>query len=133
MINKCVVCDNEFEAVRKAKRTCSDACRQKLARGKATVTEIIPIVTEKKSTVTDTVTKKVIVTEVKRAGEKVLKFTEDIPMDKRIEMFYELYPQATFIPNWIAHGFASKEEAIKEVLKSVRKTTSIERLGLGMD
>jgi len=132
-MNKCVVCGNEFEALRPTKRTCSDTCRQKYHRNASTVTKIIPIVTKDRSIVTEsdsivtsTVTNKVIVTE----GEKELRFTKDQPIEERIRIYKELYKESVFIPNWIAHGFLNKEDAIQAAIKAVNKNESIVSTGL---
>jgi hypothetical protein len=126
MINKCLVCNKEFEALRKAKRTCSDACRQLLHREGAIVTKIVPIVTEKGSTVTE------IPIVTNREVERKLVFTTE-PIEERIKQYKDLYPNSTFVPNWVAHGFNSKEDAIKSALKEVQKNKGIIDMGLGND
>lgn len=128
MLNKCIVCGKEFEAIRPSKKTCSASCRQKLHREVSTVTKIVPIVTN--PTVTEV--KEVIVTQ-DRSGEKVLKFRKDEPMEKRIEKYKAMYPDSSFVPNWVAHGFLSKEEAIKNAIKAVQQNQGITSLGLGND
>lgn len=123
MINKCMVCGKDFESLRSAKKTCSDSCRQKLHRGESTVTEIIPIVTKKDSTVT----KKSIVT--KPVDWNKLVFTTET-LEERIEMYKKLNPDYTFVPNWIAHGYNSKEEALAAAIKAVNESKSVKNSGL---
>ncbi len=86
------------------------------------VTKVIPVsVTKKGDSVTVSVTKPLSVTELKFSKEK---------MDERIKKYRELYPDSEFVPNWIAHGFNSKEEAIKAAIKQVEKSIGVTSTGL---
>lgn len=134
MILKCSVCNKEFEALRPTKRTCSDTCRQKYHRNASIVTKIIPIVTKKDSIVTGTVTSTptVTVTVTERVGDKKLRFTKDMPMEERIKKYREMYPDSDWVPNWVAHGFLSMEDAINNAIKCVNKNQSIIDTGLSI-
>lgn len=113
----CRVCGKEFEALRSTKTTCSDGCRQKLARGKVTVTRIVPvIVTGEKVTVTKPLT--VTDTVTKEFDIRTLVFSKE-SIGERIKKYKSFFPDCTFVPNWIAHGFNSQEEAIRAVINSV--------------
>ena len=60
---------------------------------------------------------------------KPLKFTNEKLAD-RIAAYRKEYEGVTYIPNWILHGFNSKEEALKEAMKAVRKSVGDSNSGL---
>jgi hypothetical protein len=197
MINVCKVCNNQFEAERATKVTCSDACRQKLSRVGVTVTEVVPIVTKNPivtgadltvTEVTPDIERKLVeaykafekkysgrkrgptgnlsipdikctprfiegkrvLTEWEKAvldgrmvygdeeeiyieekveDHKVLKFSHE-KLQERIAAYRKEYEGVTYIPNWILHGFNSKDEALKEAMKAVRKSVGDSNSGL---
>jgi hypothetical protein len=94
------------------------------------VTKIVPTVTEKTPIVTSTVTKPTVTSTVTRAPEKNLRFNSTMKMEERIGKYLDLYPDSRFIPNWIAHGFNSKEEAIKKAISDVKKNSAVISTGL---
>lgn len=118
---KCLYCSKDIIGERDTKKFCNGACRQAYARQKDSVTKIVPVSVTKTGV---SVTKEVSVTE--------LKFTNET-MEERITKYTEMYPDFTFIPNWIAKGFNSKEEAIKKAISDVNKSKSVISLGLKRD
>jgi hypothetical protein len=70
---------------------------------------------------------------VTREAEKKLIFTKDMPMKKRIEAYQGMYPDSSFVPNWVANGFLSQEEALQYAMKCVRDNPATKNLGLGND
>ena len=90
------------------------------SRTKLSVTNIEPVSVTKEKV---TVTKPLSVTKLVFSHE---------PLEERIEKYLDLYPESKFIPNWIANGFNSQEDAIKKAISDVRKKNSIEKLGLGV-
>lgn len=58
-----------------------------------------------------------------------LKFNKE-PIQKRIEIYKEAYPDSTFVPNWIRHGYNSKEEALQAAMKAVEGSKVIRDMGL---
>jgi len=67
--------------------------------------------------------------EEKEEDHKPLKFTNEKLAD-RIAAYKKEYEGVTNIPNWILHGFNSKEEALKEAIKAVRKSVGDSNSGL---
>jgi hypothetical protein len=197
MITKCMVCDKQFEAERRSRKTCSDVCRQKLHNKEVTVTEIVPIVTKNLIVtgaevivieVTPEIERKLaeayrefekkysgrkrgptgslsipdikcvpcfkegkrVLTEFEKAvlegrmvygdeeeiyveeevsDHKELKFTKE-KLAERIAAYRKEHEGVTWVPNWILHGFDSKEEALKEAMKAVRKSVGDSNSGL---
>lgn len=119
MLKKCKVCGNEFEATRTTKTTCSDSCRQKLSRVKVTVTKIQPV------TVTKPLTTEKEVTVTKRDKERKLVFTKE-PIKERIKKYKEMYPESTYVPNWVVNGYNSMEEAIVSIVEKIRNDKSVQ-------
>ena len=129
---KCLYCQKEVISIRGTRKFCNGTCRQNYNRHGISVTKIVPVSVTKSLSVTDSVTKEVVsVTE--RTGEKILKFSSTTSMEERIKKYRELYPDSQFVPNWVAHGFNSKEEAIKNAIKAVTKNQGIINMGLGND
>lgn len=124
---KCLYCQKEIEGVRGTKKFCNGTCRQAYARHGVSVTKIVPVSVTKPLSVT-----KEGVSVTSRVEEKKLVFTNE-PIEKRIEMYKELYPNSTFVPNWVANGFNSKEDAIRGAIKAVIKNQGIINMGLGND
>jgi hypothetical protein len=54
-------------------------------------------------------------------------------MAERLKKYHEMYPDSVFVPNWVAHGFNSKEEAIRHAIDMVKKNQGIINMGLGLD
>lgn len=67
--------------------------------------------------------------EVKETDSKELVFTNETT-EERIAAYREEYPGVTWVPNWILHGFDSKEEALKEAMKAVIKSVGESNSGL---
>ena len=125
---KCLYCQKEFEAKRSTARFDTDVCRVAYSRVGVSVTKDVPVSVTKTE---DSVTKEVSVT-VSVTEKKELKFTDE-PIEERVKSYRDLYPDSTFVPNWVAHGFASKEEAIRNALMEVQKNKGIVSMGLGND
>lgn len=60
---------------------------------------------------------------------KKLVFTNE-SQEERVRMYKEAYPNSNFVPNWIAHGYNSKEEALRAAIDAVESSKSIKNLGL---
>lgn len=60
---------------------------------------------------------------------KILKFTNETP-DKRIEMYKEMYPDSSFVPNWVRNGFNSKEDALQHAVRCINESKSVRSTGL---
>lgn len=58
-----------------------------------------------------------------------IKFNKE-PIARRIEMYKKEYPDSTFVPNWIRHGYNSKEEALLAAMKAVEGSKVIRDMGL---
>ena len=72
-----------------------------------------------------------IIKEVKEKDHKELVFTNET-IEERINAYREEYAGVTYIPNWVLHGFNSKEQAIKEAVKGVHKSVGVNNSGLGI-
>ena len=107
----------------------------KFMRGKVSVTKPVLSVTEKGVQKGVSVTKSGLsVTDLplsvtKDLGNVTLTVTDkldklrftDETLEERIEIYKKIMGEITFVPNWILHGFPSKEDAIKHVIDEVRK------------
>jgi len=71
-----------------------------------------------------------VIVEVKEEEHKELVFTNET-IEERINAYREEYAGVTYIPNWILHGFDSKDQAIKEAIKAVHKSVGVGNSGLG--
>jgi hypothetical protein len=116
MSNKCIVCRKEFKSVRANKQTCSSSCRQKLHRKSEEVSEIKPV---------KIVENKIIETKL----FKELVFTKET-IEERIKIYKTNYKDSTFVPNWVAHGYNSKLEALHSAIEAVDSSKAIKNLGL---
>lgn len=74
-------------------------------------------------------TEEEIYIEEKVEDHKQLKFTKETQAE-RIRAYMNEYSNTTSIPNWILHGFDSKEEALKEAMKAVVKSVGESNSGL---
>lgn len=70
--------------------------------------------------------------EEKEEDHKELRFTNE-KLSDRIAAYRKEYEGVTYIPNWILHGFNSKEAALKEAMKAVQKSVGAANSGLGLD
>lgn len=118
---KCIKCSKEFVPVRKTGKFCSDSCRVSYNRLKVSVTGVVPV-TVTKDTLRVSVTKK--------AGELI--FTTETPKE-RVAKYKEFYPDSVFVPNWVAHNFNSKEEAIRHAISEVKKSQGVINAGFDYD
>lgn len=122
---QCSICSKEYNSTRSDSKFCSSKCRMLASRKKLSVTRIAPLsvtkeglsvtkrgnsVTDNLSSVTDSVTDKL----------DKLTFTDE-NLEERIAIYKKIMGEITFVPNWIIHGFHSKEEAIKHVISEVQK------------
>ena len=121
LIMNCLYCQKEIISKRGTKKFCDASCRQGYFRTKDSVTKVVPVSVTKSGI---SVTKKDSVTE--------LRFTTE-PIEERVKQYKDLYPNSTFVPNWVAHGFNSKEDAIKNAISEVQKNKGIVDLGIGID
>ncbi len=124
---KCLYCQKEIKLKRKTKKFCDDNCRQGYFRKGLSVTEVVPVSVTKDNSVTENVTVK------DRSVEKELQFSKGQSIKERIEIYKSLYTDSTFVPNWIVHGFESKEEAIRKALNSVEESTGVANSGLQIE
>lgn len=126
---KCLYCQKEVASKRGTKKFCDGSHRIAYFRRGVSVTRPVPVSVTK---TIDSVTKEVSVTVsvTKEEREKELKFTKE-PIEERIKRYRELYPDSTFVPNWVAHGFNSKEDAIRNAIDTVNKNVEIGKLGVG--
>jgi hypothetical protein len=109
---------------------CNQAHKMSYRRGKKYVGETVTVI---KEIVTDNRNKpEIIVTEVRTVTDKVLRFSSTMPIKERIEKYKEMYPESGFIPNWVAHGFLSKEDAIKNAISAVNKNDAVLSTGLNI-
>ncbi len=131
---KCLYCQKELVSKRKSAKFDSNNCRIAYFRREVSVTKIVPVtVTKTPVSVTDTVTEEVSVTS--RQEEKKLLFTKDQSIKQRIKIYKEMYPDSMFVPNWIANGFLSKDDAMNRVINLVNKSVKVSNSGLrlGLD
>jgi len=124
---KCLNCQKEIISKRSTKKFCGNACKLAYHKKDLSVSKVVPV-SVSKDTVNDTVTLSVS----KPVTDKKLVFTTE-SVEERIKMYKDLYPNSGFVPNWVAHGFNSKEEAIKNAIKAVTKNQGIINMGLGND
>jgi hypothetical protein len=124
---KCLNCQKEIISVRSSKKFCDAKCKLAYHRKDLSVSKVVPV-SVSKDTVNDTVTLSVS----KPVTDKKLIFTTE-SIEERVKAYKDLYSDSTFVPNWVANGFNSKEEAIKNALKSVQKSEGIVKMGLGND
>jgi len=110
---KCLYCQNDFIPKRSTARFDTPACKLAYHRKSLSVSKVVPVSVSKSQ---DSVSKKVSVSVSvsSQEGEKILKFRKEEPIEERIKKYKEMYSTSTFVPNWIANGFLSKEEAVKK-------------------
>jgi len=127
---KCLYCQKELKNPKA--RFCNAKERMRFKREGTRPGKTLTIITE---TLTKNPNKPPItLTEVKTltGGEKILKFTKSQPISERIKKYWEMYPDSTFVPNWVAHGFLSKEEALENAIHQVNKNDEVMGLGLNV-
>lgn len=60
---------------------------------------------------------------------KDLVFTKETQAE-RIAIYKKEYENITYVPNWVLHGFNSKQEALKAAIKDVQKSVGVSNSGL---
>lgn len=59
----------------------------------------------------------------------IIKFNKE-SLSERIKIYKKNYKDSTFVPNWVAHGFNSKLEALKAAVEAVEESKAVKNLGL---
>lgn len=125
MMSKCLYCHKDISNP-KAK-FCGQSHKMAFRRGQAfedkDVTIIEKTVTKNRNNAEN---RNITVTVIK--GEELLFTNETI--EERIKIYKKNYKDSTFVPNWVAHGFNSKLEALKAAVEAVEESKAVKNLGL---
>lgn len=123
MYMKCLYCSKELTNPKA--RFCNDSERMRYKRKSKSEQETRTLVIENPNKLKP---EQVKIETVVNPNKELL-FTNE-PMDKRIKMFYEVYPDATFVPNWVENGFNSKNEALASAIRDINESKAVKNSGL---
>jgi len=125
---KCLYCQKDLPNPKA--RFCSQNEKMKYRRENNRNNKEVIIVTNNRNKDEIIVTKVETVTSEDRLSKLV--FKKETPIKERIEFYKSLYPEHTFVPNWIVNGFLNKEEALKNAIASVNRNMSVSSTGLNI-
>ena len=124
MMSKCLYCHKDISNP-KAK-FCGQSHKMAFRRGQTLEDKNVTII---EKTVTKNRNNKenrnITVTVIK----KELVFTKET-IEERIKIYKTNYEDSTFVPNWVAHGYNSKLEALHSAIETVDSSKAIKNLGI---